>query len=242
MVHQFQPLKKEPAYLKVYQAIEAEIVSGALAEGAVLPTEAMLCEQFAVTRATVREGLRLLEQADLVRRGAAKRFVVRRPDAGDVALAASKGLALGGATFQEVWETLSAMYPQAARIAAQRLEKLQINELRAINADLRAAATDDAEATVTFAVAFFQCLAAGLNNRVLLALLQSLNMMIEASLQQVILKTPEAHARILEAQGHIIAALDDRNEERAALWMTRHIDDLKRGYELAALNFHDRVL
>ena len=48
MAHKFEPLKKEPAYLKVYKAVEAEILSGTLREGAVLQTEAELCEQFGI--------------------------------------------------------------------------------------------------------------------------------------------------------------------------------------------------
>ncbi|WP_419572449.1 GntR family transcriptional regulator, partial [Rheinheimera sp.] len=72
-----------------------------------MPIEAELCEQFQVTRSTVREGLRLLEQSGLIARGSHKKFIVKRPNASDVAVAASRSLALGGVTFNEVWETLA---------------------------------------------------------------------------------------------------------------------------------------
>lgn len=242
MAHKFEPLKKEPAYLKVYNAVEAEIVSGALAQGAALATETALCDQFGVTRATVREGLRLLEQADLVQRGAAKRFYVKRPDPSDMAAATSKSLALGGVTFREVWEALQLMYPQAARLAVKRLGRGDIKALRAGHARYQRVNPRDADAVVEGAVAFFQTIAAALNNRVLLAMLQSLNGMIGASLRQVIRKTPKAYERIFSAQGRIIDALEKKDEDQVIHWMAKHIDDLKRGYSVAKVELEKSVL
>lgn len=240
MRHTFKPLSREPVYLKVANAIEADILSGALPEGALLPTEGELCAQFAVTRSSVREGIRLLEQSGLVERGAAKRLVVRSPKTSEIAAAASRSLALGGATFREAWETLQTFYPQAARLAASRLDKSTLAKLRDISLSLES--QTDADSTVKAAVEFFQHLAAGLDNRVMLAMLQSLNMMIGASLAQVINETPKARPRIRAAQKEIIAALEARDGDRAAEWMARHIDDLMRGYKVARVDFSARIL
>ena len=242
MGHKFSPLKKEPTYVKVYNAVEADILSGRLSEGAALPTEIALCDQFGVTRATVREGLRLLEQADLVERGAAKRFYVKRPNTDDVAAATSKGLSLGGVTFREVWETLSLMYPQTAREAARGFDKDALARLLETNALLASASDRDSEQVVDLAVEFFQALVHGLDNRVMLALLQSLNIMIGASLKRVIAKTPKARQRIVKAQKQIIDAIDAKDGEAAALWMSKHIDDLKRGYAVAKVELDQSVL
>lgn len=240
MRHTFKPLDREPVYVKVSRAIEEEILSGALKEGALLPTEGALCEQFGVTRSSVREGIRLLEQSGLIERGPAKRLVVRAPKISDIAATASKSLAHGGATFREVWETLALFYPQAARAAATQLSQETIGELRAINERLRAGKNGDV--IVENAVEFFQTIAAGLDNRVMLAMLQSLNMMIGASLMLVIGKTPQAKKRIEDAQAEIIAALEADDEEKAAAWMTRHIDDLMRGYQVAKIDLDARIL
>lgn len=242
MAYRFQPLKKEPAYLKVYQAIEESILSGQLDEGATLPTETDLTEQLGVTRATVREGLRLLEQRDLIERGPAKRFYVKRPDASDIAAATSKGFALGGITFREVWEALHTMYPQAARLAADRLEAADITALEDTHARLLASDASDSEVTVDLAVEFFQRLARALDNRVLLAMLQSLNLMIGVSLRNVIEGTPDPHSRIVSAQKRIIAALKARDEKEAGEWMARHVDDLRRGYEIASVDLDTPVV
>ena len=178
MRHTFKPLERDPVYVKVSRAIEEEIVSGALSEGSLLPTEGELCEQFGVTRSSVREGIRLLEQSGLVERGPAKRLVVRAPKISEIAATASRSLAHGGTTFREVWETLALFYPQAAYLAASRLPKEAINELKKINQRLHG--SDNSDVTVESEVAFFQTIAAGLDNRVMLAMLQSLNIMIGA--------------------------------------------------------------
>ncbi len=239
---EFQPLSREPAYLKVCRAIEDKIVAGDLADGASLPTEAELCEQFAVTRSTVREGLRLLEQTGLIMRGPGKRMYVSRPKTEDVAAAASRSLSLGGATFREVWEGLATLYPPAARLAAERFDPKTIDALRAINTDLTQRKNSETQAVVAGAVGFFHEIAGGLGNRVMHAMLDSLNMMIEASLSRVIEKAPNARARIIEAQAHIIDALAAGDGVRAEQWMKRHTDDIARGCAVAGLDLDAPVI
>lgn len=238
----FQPIERAPAYMKVFRAIEKKISDGALKDGAHLPTEAELCAQFGVTRSTVREGLRLLEQTGLIVRGPAKKFFIKRPAASDIAAAASKSFALGGVTFSEVWDALATMYPEAARLAARRLSKAKIAELKLVGEGLKAARDSDHEATVEAAVEFFQQIAKGIDNRVMLAMLQSLNLMIGESLRQVISKAPKAKDRILNAQGKLVEAFERRDADLAADWMAKHIVDLKRGYDVAKVEMDAAIL
>ena len=238
----FQPIERAPAYMKVFRAIEQKISDGSLKDGAHLPTEAELCAQFGVTRSTVREGLRLLEQTGLIVRGAAKKFYIRRPVAADIAAAASKSFALGGVTFSEVFDALATMYPEAARLAAKRLSKAKIAELKKVRATLALVADGDHEATVDGAVEFFQAIARGLDNRVMLAMLQSLNIMIGESLRHVIARAPKARDRILNAQKKLVEAFEARDGDLAAEWMTKHIADLKRGYEVAKVDLDEAIL
>src|SRR4051794_13190056 len=66
--------------------LRRQIVRGELAEGAALPTEAALMQQFQVSRPTLREAFRVLESESLitVRRGARGGARVQLPNA-DVA-------------------------------------------------------------------------------------------------------------------------------------------------------------
>ena len=235
----FSLIDKDPSYLKVFKSVESLIFSREIEEGSALPTEAALCEQMGVNRTTVREGLRMLEQADLVERGAAKRFYVKRPDANDIATATSKRLALGGATFRETWEALHAFYPAAAGLAATQIKPENIAALRTvIDAHRKETAS---QKTVVHAVNFFNTLALSLDNRVMLAYMQSLNLLIHASLATVINKTPNAQTRIIKAQVKIIDAIESGNTAEATHWMSKHIDDLKRGYVLAKIDLDREI-
>ncbi len=242
MTRAFQPIERAPAYLKVFRAIEEKISDGSLKDGAHLPTEGELCAQFGVTRSTVREGLRLLEQTGLIVRGPAKKFFIKRPAAADIAAAASKSFALGGVTFSEVFDALATLYPEAARLAAKRLTKADIAEMKKAGDSLTSARDGDHEATVAGAVEFFQLIAKGLDNRVMLAMLQSLNLMIGESLRQVIAKAPRAKDRILNAQKKLIEAFEARNPDLAADWMAKHVADLKRGYDVAKVDLDAAIL
>lgn len=57
-----------PLYYQLAGVLRENIVSGAFASGGRLPTEAELVEQYGVSRITVRQALRILEQEDLIRR------------------------------------------------------------------------------------------------------------------------------------------------------------------------------
>lgn len=58
----FRPIDVAPAYQKVADAIEREIVNGRIKPGDPIGTEHDLVRQFGVNRSTIREGIRVLEE------------------------------------------------------------------------------------------------------------------------------------------------------------------------------------
>lgn len=60
---------RRPARLAsvVLEELAHRIIGGTFAEGSVLPTEPVLCQQFAFSRTVIREGLKQLEERGLVR-------------------------------------------------------------------------------------------------------------------------------------------------------------------------------
>nr|WP_040590039.1 FadR/GntR family transcriptional regulator [Sciscionella marina] len=63
----FAPIERRRAYEQVVERIEQAVFSGALTPGERLPSERELMGQFAVSRSTVREALRVLESNGMVR-------------------------------------------------------------------------------------------------------------------------------------------------------------------------------
>lgn len=71
---------KPPTHLGIYQRLREAIESGTFAPGALLPTEDELCEQFGVTRYSLREAVAQLERQGFVerKRRAGTRVLSRR--------------------------------------------------------------------------------------------------------------------------------------------------------------------
>lgn len=64
---QFQPVQPVRAYQRIVEQVEEALARGDLAPGQRLPSERELVAQFAVSRSTVREALRVLESNGMVR-------------------------------------------------------------------------------------------------------------------------------------------------------------------------------
>src|SRR2546422_830626 len=59
---------KGPKYLPVYGKLRSRLEGDEFAVGALLPTEDELCSQYEVSRYTLREALRVLEQQGFIQR------------------------------------------------------------------------------------------------------------------------------------------------------------------------------
>jgi GntR family transcriptional repressor for pyruvate dehydrogenase complex len=238
---EFAPLVMEPAYRKVAGAIGARILSRALREGERLPSETELARQFGVNRSTVREALRELESRGLVqRRAGSKLMSVSRPHHEAVAEGVSHALLLHDVTVRDVWEALSILEPPLAQVAARTRTT---HDLRSISAAAAAfsAERDEREQAVRRVAEFFRALGQATHNLVLGLAQEPLLQLLEPSLRVMIDKIPQAPARIATAQRRLLEALEARDGEAAHAWMTRHIRDFSKGYELAGIKLETRV-
>src|SRR3954465_7846499 len=73
-----QPIKIARAYEQLAGLLRERITSGDLREGDRLPSETALAEQAGVSRSTVREALRTLEEGGLIPRASPRVMVVAR--------------------------------------------------------------------------------------------------------------------------------------------------------------------
>lgn len=236
---QFEPLVPQPAYGRVATAIEQKILDRTLRPGDPLPTETELASQFGVNRSTVREALRRLESAGLVGRGGSKRLRVTRPGHAETASRVSRALTLDEVTFIELWEAMLAVAPRTAALAAAHASA---EALAAMEADIQAVETArSAEAAVGGVVDFFGRLAAASGNRVLMLAMQPVTRLLAPSLRRMIDRVPQGRSRIAVAQRCIVEALRKGDAAEAESWMTRHVQDFRRGYELAGIALDTRV-
>lgn len=232
----FDPVEREPAYIRVSSAIESKILSRTLRDGDVLPAELELAQQFKVHRSTVREALRQLESAGLVTRPpGAKRMIVSRPLAAKVSSGMRHALVMHDVTFVDVWEAMMVIEPEVAALAATRRTQSDLDALAQAAEAFRTWPKEDPHA-VDVVAEFFQAMGAASRNQVLVLAKQSLTDALAPSLARMIDTVPQARQRIADAQRRIIAAVRDKNSEEARRWMSKHVRDFQRGYELAGIS------
>lgn len=236
----FEPLVPQPAYGRVAAAIEQKIVKRTLKPGDLLPTETELARQFDVNRSTVREAVRRLESAGLVGRSSGnKRLRVTRPGHAETATRVSRALALDDVTFIELWEGMLAVAPRTAALAATRASAEERDRLEQCIATIELAR--GSEAAVAGVVDFFGILAAASGNRVLMLAMQPITRLLAPSLRRMIDRVPQGRSRILVAQRCIVEALRKQDAGEAESWMTRHVQDFRRGYEIAGIALDTRA-
>jgi GntR family transcriptional regulator, transcriptional repressor for pyruvate dehydrogenase complex len=232
----FDPVDRDPAYTRVAAAIESKILSRELREGDALPAETDLGRQFQVHRSTVREALRRLESAGLVTRPpGAKRMIVSRPKAAQLASGMRHALVLHQVTFVAVWEAMMVIEPEVAAFAAMRRTQSDLTSLIAAHEAFKASPQGDPYA-VEIVARFFELLGAAARNQVLMLAKQPLTRALTPSLLRMIDTVPQARTRIADAQRRIIASLREKNVEEARRWMSKHVRDFKRGYEVAGIS------
>jgi DNA-binding FadR family transcriptional regulator len=238
---EFEQIRIEPAYRKVAAALMERILDRTLRDGDRLPSETELARQFGVNRSTVREAVRELESNGLVgRRRGSKLLVVMRPEADHVAERISRALVMHDVTYLDVWEALTIVEPPIAETAARRRTAADLEQIMGAAGNF---ATDhtETERAAFHAAEFFRIVGAATHNRVLMLAQEPLLQLLDASLQNMLDKVPQARGRIIAAERRICDAIRDQDVEVARNWMAKHIRDFRKGYELAGIDLERRL-
>lgn len=120
-----QPRRPAKTAETVAASIVRDIVSRNLSPGDTLPPEAAMLARYRVSRASLREALRLLEVQELIRLkpGPGGGPIVTAVDPRNLAKMTTLYLHLGGATYQELFEALLVVAPISAERAARHRDR-----------------------------------------------------------------------------------------------------------------------
>jgi GntR family transcriptional regulator, transcriptional repressor for pyruvate dehydrogenase complex len=231
----FEKIKKVPAYRVLAEAIIEQILDGRLREGDQLPTEAKLCEMFGVNRSTVREGIRALEEANLLRREHAKKMVISRPSDQDVGKQFERALILQEVGFPEIWEAMTIFEPPMAGLAAERAAASGIERLEA-NLRETEKALQEGRSIVELDMEFHALVATMSANRALILAREPISRLFYPYFQTIMTRVPTAGERLLKAHRAIVESIRKGNALEAQEWMRKHVRDFKRGARLAELD------
>ena len=184
----------------VADRIRRRIISGELGEGASLPPEGQLLEQFGVSRPTLREAIRILEAERLitVTRGSRSGARVSAPRVESAARYASYVLQAGRVSVPDLFEARLAIELFIVRRLSRRATKAQIARLRA-EAD-KLDALDRAGGGHAFIIGlaqFHRVLVEVGGNETLHILIQ----MLQELMEQVQVRLIERHSQVQESDG-----------------------------------------
>ena len=198
---------------------------GALEDGARLPSERMMAEQFKVSRSSVREAIRSLELQGLVvsKRGSGT-FVNTENLEPVVALIATT-LSSGGEAIKDIFEVRHLLEPQIAAVAAQRADETEVGRLREILDDQQRQISEG-ETGVDADTAFHFALASATHNTALMKVVSAVEDILRLSRDQS-LQEPGRAKRSLSSHRQILKMVQTGDAEGARHAMEHHLTSVE---------------
>lgn len=214
--------------------LRERILKGELPEGTGLPAERDLGGQAGVSRATVREALRILEGEGLIstRQGRNGGSSVARPMIERSVDSFIRGQRI---RFSAVLETRSAIEPAAARLAALHRGDDDLRELERCHAALeRAVAGDDVAAYVLANLDWHVQVVRASHNELLIAFISAVAQPVyEAGVVEGF-DAPAVRQAVLRAHCKVMSAIRAGDGDAAERRMARHVGAYSDGVRQAA--------
>jgi GntR family transcriptional repressor for pyruvate dehydrogenase complex len=224
------------AYEQVADQLRELIVGGQLARGERLPNENTLAHEFGVSRATVREALRLLAAQNLIRtaKGAGGGSYVTLPSVDHISefLHASINLLTEAqdVSLEEFLEARELLEVPAARLAAERRSSRDVELLReAIPREPLSLATQE---QFVYNKEFHNVIIVACGNTLIAIAAQPIFTVLQTNLARSTLGT-RFHRSINEHHRGIVAAIEAGDADAAGGEMLAHLEFLRPFYEKA---------
>ena len=209
------------------------VLEGLIRPGDRLPPEISLAEQMGVSRAVLREGMRLLEAQGLLVTKPGVGTVLREADASQIVeplqwLAAAN---YGGITFDEFHAVRTILETQVAGLAAERAGPDGVDHLQAAMRDMLAT-VGDGHAFAEHDARFHHTLATLTDNRLLEILMSAIRQLIADHVQSVV-EHLDPTADVIPFHEDILAAVKAGDPAAARAAMTLHLDKVRQNFQAA---------
>jgi DNA-binding FadR family transcriptional regulator len=233
------PVRTARAYDQLADVLRRSILDGLLSEGERLPSEAKLAQKAGVSRTTVREALRILQEAGLVERASPKILVVRAPgdEPGHRELAAA--LHRRNVTFHHLHEALMTIEPELTRLATERASDSDIEQLRQ-NLDCQEDNLENFERWCQLDEEFHLAIAEMSANPALIVTRSPITNLLLPVLNRF-MREVSLTTHALRFHHRILGEIEARDAELAAAFTRRHIDDFRIAWEKRGLDFEMKV-
>jgi DNA-binding FadR family transcriptional regulator len=222
----FEKTLKRRAYEDVVEQVERAILTGEIKEAGRLPSERDLIEQFGVSRATIREALRVLQSRGLieVRHGDPGGPIVRADPGASVATVLNSLFRADRLTMADVIQFRMIVESAAAALAARSSAKL-IAAIRKAYTEMKSTKTWGEQ--VKCDVLFHRRVAEASRNPLFVLVVDALHQFKPVATWLANRPLEDARRQTLEVHGMILEAIEAGNAAKAAELSRYH---LRRSY------------
>ena len=227
----FAPIHTRRAFEEICQRIREQLAAGVLKPGDKLPAERDLAQQLGVGRNALREALRSLEIAGIVRlqKGVKGGAFIREGDSGRMNQVVADMLSLGSISVEELTEARVHIQDLVVRLASTRatradLDALEANIDRTEQMTLAGRYLDRVECSRDF----YQLLAAATHNPVLSMMVHSLTEILMQFVTARVAAGGKPQPRLIQKRREFLLALRARDATLAANLMRTHLASVHR--------------
>lgn len=234
------PIKVARAYEQLAGVLRERITSNEMPEGDRLPSETALAEQAGVSRSTVREALRMLEEAGLVERVSPRVMIVARRTDDRAFHELRRELRRHNVTFHHLHEALMTLDPELSRYAAARADASDVDALRkGITAQERS--FDDLMEWSRLDCEFHLAVAEMSANPALIVAREPVNQLLLPTLYRF-MDSREMAERATRYHRRMVDEIEAQDADTAAAVTRRHINDWRTAWEKHGFDFHEMVI
>lgn len=214
---------------KLYQQITSQIrdliQEGKLKHGDQLPPERELAEIFRVSRHSVREAIRTLEEKKILKSRVGSGTYVILEDASSVVDFFARAIQREKGKLAEIFEFRRMIEPQIARLAAQNATPQQLEKLEEF-VRLQRKSSHELEKSIALDQAFHLTLALATGNEILLRIVERINDILAESRAKFV-QSPARRHRSIDGHNKILEAVRRRDPDLAAETMHSHLLEIE---------------
>jgi DNA-binding FadR family transcriptional regulator len=230
----FRPIHTRRAFEEICERIREQLALGVLKPGDKLPPERDLAQQLGVSRNVLREALRSLEMAGVLRlqKGVKGGAFIREGDTGRMNVVMRDMLSLGTISVRELSEARIHVLDLVMRLACANARQ---SDFEAIEANIERTEVATREGRLLDRVEcsreFYKLLAASTGNKVIAMIVDSVTEIHMRFVYAKLVSSGIAMSRLPERRRKILAALRARNVSTATRLMRTHLDSVQRMLE-----------
>src|ERR1700761_2665686 len=230
----FRPIHTRRAFEEICERIREQLALGVLKPGDKLPPERDLAHQLGVSRNVLREALRSLEMAGVLRlqKGVKGGAFIREGDTGRMNVVMRDMLSLGTISMRELSEARINVLDLVVRLACANARQADFEALEA-NIERTELATREGRLLdrVECSREFYKLLAASTGNKVIAMIMDSVTEIHMRFVYAKVASSGVAMPRLAERRRQFLTVLRARNVPAATRLMRAHLDSVQKMLE-----------